>query len=209
MSRPVTTEAGIPVGNVYDKYGTRNPIARMLVSNFLDTVLDFVRRTGAREAHEVGCGEGNLSNLISGAGVADVRGSDFSVTTIAAANATHARPGLRFVQRSVYDLTAEDSAELMVCCEVLEHLEHPRAALQRLVELSRPWCVLSVPREPIWRMLNMLRGQYLGDLGNTPGHIQHWSRTKFLALLREHFEIVAVRSPLPWTVVLCRTKHAQ
>jgi hypothetical protein len=30
-----------------------------------------------------------------------------------------------------------------------------------------------VPREPIWRIGNMARGRYLGDLGNTPGHIQH------------------------------------
>lgn len=208
MVRPVVKEAGIPVGNVYDKYGTRNPLARMLVAGFLDAALDLVHRTGAREVHEVGCGEGNLADLIAGAGVPDVRGSDFSERMIADASAAHARKGLRFVQRSVYELSAEDSAELMVCCEVLEHLEAPWEAIRRLAELSKPWCMLSVPREPLWRMLNVLRGKYLGDLGNTPGHVQHWSRSRFLALVGEHLEIVAVRSPLPWTIVLCRAKRA-
>jgi 2-polyprenyl-3-methyl-5-hydroxy-6-metoxy-1,4-benzoquinol methylase len=208
MARPVIEEAGIPVGNVYDKYGTRNPLARLLVAGFLDSVLDLVHRSGARQVHEVGCGEGNLSNLIARAGVPDVRGSDFSEQMIAEAIATHARNGLRFAQKSVYELSAHDSAELMVCCEVLEHLEAPGDAIMRLAELSRPWCVMSVPREPIWRLLNILRGKYLADLGNSPGHVQHWSRSQFLALVRQHFEIIDVRSPLPWTMVLCRSMHA-
>ena len=92
----------------------------------------------------------------------------------------------------------------MICCEVLEHLAEPRRALERLASISRRHCLLSVPREPLWRALNCLRGSYLGQLGNTPGHIQHWSRGAFLRLVGEYFEIVEVRSPIPWTVVLCR-----
>jgi len=63
-----------------------------------------------------------------------------------------------------------------------------------------------VPREPIWRILNMARGKYWRALGNTPGHLQHWSRSGILGLLAEHFEIVEVRTPLPWTMVLCRAR---
>ena len=39
-----------------------------------------------------------------------------------------------------------------------------------------------VPREPVWRVLNVARGRYVRWLGNPPGHIQHFSRAAFLAL---------------------------
>jgi hypothetical protein len=50
----------------------------------------------------------------------------------------------------------------------------------------------------------MLRGAYWPALGNTPGHLNHWSRRGFVRLLARHGEPAAVRSPLPWTLVLVR-----
>ena len=61
-----------------------------------------------------------------------------------------------------------------------------------------------MPREPIWRLLNLARGKYVAELGNTPGHVQHWSSAAFLRLVRRYFEVLAVRTPLPWTMALCR-----
>ena len=68
-----------------------------------------------------------------------------------------------------------------------------------------PWAIVSVPREPLWRALNLGRLKYLRDLGNTPGHLQHWSRRSFLSFLERRLEVVAVRSPVPWTMALCRS----
>jgi len=65
---------------------------------------------------------------------------------------------------------------------------------------------VSVPREPLWRVLNLCRLRYLGAAGNTPGHLNHWSRPAFLAFLRSRFEVIAVRNPVPWTMALCRVK---
>ena len=59
-----------------------------------------------------------------------------------------------------------------------------------------------MPHEPLWRVLNVLRGAYLRDLGNTPGHVNHWSRRGFLRLLERHGRIIEARSPSPWTMVL-------
>lgn len=203
MTKPIVLEDDIPVGNVYDKYATRNPIARRLVANFLSTVVALVRRTQAQRVHEVGCGEGELAHIIAQTGVAAVKGSDFSAAMIELAASKFG--GIEFQQRSIYDLRAdEDAADLVVCCEVLEHLAEPRRALERLASISNEYCLLSVPREPLWRALNCVRGSYLGAFGNTPGHVQHWSRGSFLALVGEFFQIVEVRSPIPWTVVLCR-----
>ena len=113
-----------------------------------------------------------------------------------------------FQVRSVYDVQADrDVADLIVCCEVLEHLEEPRRALEALRRIVTGHLILSVPREPIWRLLNIARLKYIVDLGNTPGHLQHWSAQRFTALAAEYFDVLAVRKPLPWTMLLCGPKQ--
>ena len=198
----------VVAGNVYPKYTTRNPLARALVDNFLRTLDRLVAATGARDVHEVGCGEGVLATRFAARGC-QVRGSDLSPATIGLARARADDLGLAvsFDARSLYALEpARDAAELVVCCEVMEHLPDPEQALQILRALARPHLILSVPREPIWRGLNIARGKYWQDLGNTPGHLQHWSTRAFLRLVRRHAEVVEVATPLPWTLVRARAR---
>ena len=118
-------------------------------------------------------------------------------------------PGM-FAVRSVYELSEhEDRADLVVCCEVLEHLQDPRAALTRLEAAADRHLILSVPREPLWRALNVLRGAYLRDLGNTPGHVQHWSRrafVRFVSAVSTRFDIIDQCTPTPWTMLFCRRR---
>jgi 2-polyprenyl-3-methyl-5-hydroxy-6-metoxy-1,4-benzoquinol methylase len=193
-------------GNVYDKYGTRNPVERRLVGAFLDDARELAAQTGAGEAHEVGCGEGELSLMLAREGLR-MRGSDVSAEVIEEARRRAAAAGLDVSYRAapIDSLTPpDDAAELVVCCEVLEHLDDPKRALDTLAGLARPWLLVSVPREPLWRVLNLARFKYVGELGNTPGHLGHWSRRAFLDLLRSKAEVVDVRSPVPWTMALCR-----
>ncbi|NNG02898.1 MAG: class I SAM-dependent methyltransferase [Inquilinus sp.] len=199
-------EPPIPVGNHYPKYQTRNPIARLLVGGFLESFRALSRISDAADVLEAGCGEGYLSAIMAADG-RRVRGIDISPRVVeqARANPVNRAHGARFEVGSVYDLKpGEDDAELVVCCEVLEHLVEPETALRVLVGLAKPYLLVSVPREPVWRVLNMLSGRYLDAFGNTPGHLQHWSKRSFLTMLGRHAEIVAVRSPLPWTMALCR-----
>jgi 2-polyprenyl-3-methyl-5-hydroxy-6-metoxy-1,4-benzoquinol methylase len=196
-------EAG---GNVYDKYATSNPIERRLVAGFIGQLCELVRGSGAREAHEVGCGEGELALRLAGLGLA-VRGTDASAEVIEEARRRARAAGVAIDYRTAPVESLEpryDAAELIVCCEVLEHLDDPEAALETLASLARPWLLVSVPREPLWRALNLARLKYVGELGNTPGHLGHWSKRGFIALLGRRFEVVEVRSPLPWTMALCR-----
>lgn len=194
-------------GNVYDKYSTLHPIERRLVSGFLAELGELVERTGAREAHEVGCGEGELALRLAARGLR-VRGSDAFAEVIGEARRRAAAAGAEvdYEVKPVEELEPErDAAELVLCCEVLEHLEDPDGALDVLAALARPWLIASVPREPLWRALNLSRLKYVRDLGNTPGHLSHWSRGGFLRFLERRLEVVEVHSPLPWTMVLCRT----
>jgi SAM-dependent methyltransferase len=197
-------------GNVYDKYGTRNPIERRLVGGFIASLEDLVARSGAREAHEVGCGEGELALRLARRGLR-VRGTDASPEVIEEARRRAHAAGAEIDYRAapIEELgPARDAAELIVCCEVLEHLLDPTDGLARVASLARPWLIVSVPREPLWRTLNLARLRYVSALGNTPGHVGHWSRAAFLGLLRSRVDVVAVRSPLPWTMALCRADQA-
>lgn len=201
-------EDGIVAGNVTDKYGTTNLAYRKLTDRFLETAADLVNQTGATDLHEAGCGEGHLARTLAKPG-RNIRASDFSKQIIDQAEAysgSEPEEGIEFLVRSIYDLKEEDSAQLMVCCEVMEHLEEPEAALEVLASLARPYVLVSVPREPIWRILNVWRGKYLGRLGNTPGHLNHWSSGSFIRFLERHLEVIDVRKPFPWTMVLCKSR---
>jgi 2-polyprenyl-3-methyl-5-hydroxy-6-metoxy-1,4-benzoquinol methylase len=206
----VSTSAPLQVGgNIYDKYGTSNPVARRLMAGFTRRLDELVERTGASEAHEVGCGEGELAIRLARRGLR-VRGTDAfpGVLEEARRRARAAGVEIEFEASPVEELDLEGhAAELIICCEVLEHLEDPQRALEVLAGLARPWLIASVPREPLWRALNLARLSYVGDLGNTPGHLNHWSRAGFVRFLTSRLEVIDLRSPTPWTMALCRARR--
>lgn len=197
-----------PAGNYYDKYRTANPIARRLMQGFLDAFDGLAARVPVSNALEIGCGEGELSIRLAQRGFR-LRGCDISAEIVeeARSRAAQANVEATFWTQPIETIdVAAEAAPLVVCCEVLEHLDDPRLGVDVLAQLAQPYLLTSVPREPLWRVLNMARGKYLGAFGNTPGHLNHWSRGGFLRLLARRFEIVEVRTPLPWTMALCRRR---
>lgn len=205
MSAP----GGGPGGNLYQKYTTRNPLARLLTDRFLGELDGLVTASGARRALEVGCGEGFLSLRLAALGLEVLATEpDAGAAEEAQERLAPSAPAVQFLRAAVEELDpARHAAPLVVCCEVLEHVRDPEGAVDRLADLAAPWLVASVPREPLWRVLNVARGAYWADWGNTPGHLHHWSKRAFLGLLGRRFEPVAVRSPLPWTLVLGRVRE--
>ena len=204
-------EDDIIAGNLYDKYGTSNPIAAYLMEGFKESFEYFVTKSGAKDIHEIGCGEGKLSIAMAGKGLC-VRASDFSREIIKKAeeNAKQSKLEIHFRTGNIYEMIpARDSAELIVCCEVMEHLADPRAALEIVERLAKPYFLVSVPREPLWRWMNLARFKYVSRFGNTPGHIQHWSSRAFLDFLRTRFDIIEKRLPIPWTMALCRIRNVR
>ena len=205
MAEPMV-EKGVVVGNVYDKHNARNPIVRWIMRGFYREFFSLMDSVPHISIHEVGCGEGYLlAQITNRYPESSVSGSDISPTMIETAK-TNLPQRIKLVEKNIYQLTPEeDSAQLVVASEVLEHLENPLGALEVLSRIASPYCLLSVPREPLWRIMNMARGKYLGELGNTPGHVNHWSTGSFCSLVSNHFKVMEVRTPIPFTIVLCRS----
>ena len=99
---------------------------------------------------------------------------------------------------------SKDEFDLVSAIEVLEHVPDPEHTLAEMARCAQRHLLVSVPREPLWRMLNMARGADWSALGNTPGHLNHWSKRSFCRLLSRHGEVLEVRSPFPWTMLLVR-----
>ena len=208
MSPEPLLEGGIVVGNVFDKHNSRNPVVRRLMAGFergLDDLLDQCGSPGS--VLEVGCGEGHVtSRLARRFPDSRVLGTDFSRTIVEIARREH--PELRFETCSVYDASTLGAWDLVVACEVFEHLDDPAGALEAICATRPSHVLITVPREPMWRILNLLRGRYWTSFGNTAGHLQHWSRRSLLRFLGTRLEIVDVRTPTPWTQVLGRPRPA-
>ena len=202
-------EDGIVVGNTFDKYNSKNPIVNWVMRNFHESIDDAVDIANPESILEVGCGEGYWVMKWAQKGIT-ASGMDFSTHAIELARTNAVGIGLPetlFSVKNVYDLSEDDRGrDLVVCCEVLEHLDSPQKGLDALQAITKDYVLLSVPREPLWCALNMLRGKYISEFGNTPGHIQHWSKKGFINLVETYFDIVRVYSPLPWTMLLCRAK---
>ncbi len=112
---------------------------------------------------------------------APILATDLSESVLAEAKQAVPSDRVRFRVADIMALEpVEPAPDLVVCCEVLEHLPDPLGGLAALQRQRANWYLLSVPREPIWRALNMARGAYLKDFGNSPGHLQHWSQKGFL-----------------------------
>lgn len=185
------------------KYEEKNPISRFLVNGFYGA-LESLIPDDVTSIFEAGCGAGISSEFITKMPHnASYEASDVSEELIALARKR--LPSVSFGVESIYALPREDnSVDLAVALETLEHLEEPMKALRELARVSRKYVILSVPREPLWCTLNLARLKYVRHFGNTPGHINHWSKRGFVSFVNTEARVVDARSPIPWTMVLAR-----
>ena len=207
MSATVTRDAGGTVtGNTYDKYGSANPVVRRLMAGFERSLAELFGRAAPESVLDVGCGEGVLTHRWA-LGLPDRRivGIDLPDPVLRAEWATRTAPNLEYRAVTGPQLPfADGEFDLATAIEVLEHVPDPAATLAEMRRIARRHLLVSVPREPLWRVLNVARGAYLRDLGNTPGHLHHWSRRAFVDLLSRYGDVAETRSPFPWTMLLVR-----
>ena len=198
---------GVVIGNHTAKYTAKNPAIKWLTERFVARLDGMVGQIAAdsqpaKNPLEVGAGEGVISmRLFERFG--DATAIDLPDSGLRAE--WKARPGPRYLHADAEKQPFRDQEfDLTVCVEVLEHLNDPEQGLRELARVTSQHLLVSVPREPIFRGCNLVTGRYVKDLGNTPGHFNHWSTRSFVRFLSQVGTVRAVSKPFPWTVAWVR-----
>ena len=196
----------VPTGNTYDKYGSTNPVVRRLMEGFETSLDELWGIASPNSILDVGCGEGVLtSKWAERLGEGRIVGIDLEDAKLREEWDKRRRANLEYRVDEATSLSfADDEFDMATAIEVLEHVPDPERTVAEMARVAQRFLLVSVPREPVWRMTNMARGAYLRDLGNTPGHLNHWSKGSFKKLLSRYGTIQEARSPFPWTMLLVR-----
>jgi 2-polyprenyl-3-methyl-5-hydroxy-6-metoxy-1,4-benzoquinol methylase len=203
VSGVTVSEDGIVTGNTY---GSSNPVVRRLMGAFERTLDELMEQAQPQSLLDVGCGEGVLVyRWAQRLPAARIVGIDLEEKSIQAGWSERRAPNLEYRTMPAESLPfGANEFELATAIEVLEHVPDPEHTLAEMARCAERHLLVSVPREPLWRMLNLARGAYVAQLGNTPGHLNHFSKRSFTRLLARHGEVIEVRSPFPWTMLLVR-----
>ena len=208
MTSSVTVDReGTVTGNTYDKYGSSNPVVKRLMAQFEGTLEALFQQAAPASLLDVGCGEGVLTHQWAQRIDGRVVGIDLDDPQLHEEWKGRQCPNLEYMVMKAENLPFGDNEfDVATAIEVLEHVPDPEHTVSEMARVASGHLLVSVPREPLWRGLNMARGAYLRDLGNTPGHVNHWSKRGFVQLLSRYGVVEEARSPFPWTMLLVRVR---
>lgn len=195
----------MPETTNYLKHANSNPIQKALIDNFYTQLFQIIKPLKIQKALDVGCGEGFTLKKLQDKKIGKKNeGIDNSSRAIEIGKKIY--PDLTLKKGDIYNLDyQDDSFDLIICTEVLEHLKNPQKAINEIKRVSSKYMVFSVPNEPFFIMANFLRGKYLKRLGNHPEHINHWSFLGFEKFLKKQgLVIVKKRHPFAWTLLLVK-----
>lgn len=188
-----------------EKWERSAGIEARLLRRFRARVLAEARALAPARVLDAGCGEGVVSGWLAQAlPDAQVTGLEARPEALAEFRRRHGpEPRLRAVEGDLYAMPFEAASfDLVVCTEVLEHLDAPGRALAEMRRVGGA-LLLTVPHEPFFRGGNLARGRYVGRLGSTPGHQSTWGRRGFTRLVAaETGGSVRWFSVFPWQGVV-------
>ncbi len=185
------------------KHTSKNLIQRFLINNFYSSLIALAKPLKAESILDAGCGEGFTMEELLKSGVGKkIEGIEYSKDAISYGKKLF--PNLNIKQGSVYELPYKDNSfDLIICTEVLEHLEEPIKALKEMLRVSKKYLIVSVPNEPFFLLSNFLRGKNLSRLGNDPEHINHWNILSFKKYLKQNgIEMKKIKLAFPWITIL-------
>lgn len=187
------------------KYEPTNPLYRKHLKWFERDLLDYVDQVRPRSMLDVGCGEGFLLRSLSEH--ADDGRSTLAGLDVSAGAVEHARATLGdaadVTVGTCYELPYDDhSFDLVICSQVLEHLDDPERSVRELRRVARRAVLVTVPREPVFRALAALFT--LLRIGGTPGHVNFWTAGGFRDMLKRHFRTAHTSTSTVYRLGLAR-----
>lgn len=192
-----------PLPTNFIKHTSKNPIQKKLISNFYSSLISLAKPLKPTTILDAGCGEGFTMDKLIKFGIGKkVEGIEYEKDALTIGRKLF--PNLTLKEGSVYDMPYKDNSfDLVVCTEVLEHVNEPLRVLKEVLRVSKKNIIISVPNEPFFMLGNFIRGKDLLHLGNNPGHINHWTIISFLNFLKKNgLKIKTVKLPFPWILIL-------
>lgn len=191
----------------FRKYTSRNPVQKYFINNFLKTLILALENLTIDKVLDVGCGEGFVLSELRNRNIgSQLVGIDSSEQALDMGKKLF--PQLSLKKGDIYNMPYENNSfDLVICTEVMEHLEEPDKALDEVVRISKKYCLLSVPNEPTFMISNFLRGKNITRWGNDRDHVQHWNSRAFENFIGRKLDILSVKKPFPWTIVLSKKRY--
>lgn len=190
------------------KYLTLNPLKQILVNKFLNDIYFEVEQVQPKTILDIGCGEGFVDMFLFQKNPQyQIKGIDISKKTVG--RVKKQAPKLMAQQGDAYNLPfRENTFDLTICMEVLEHLNEPQKAITEARRVSKKYCLFSVPREPIFSLLTFFSGKYLKRLGRHPDHVNFWTKKSFKELMQKHFsKLIVFKVSSTWILAMAEKKN--
>lgn len=193
----------MPHGN-RQKHLSKNLILQSLLRKFNHDVANIASSCHPKQILDVGCGEGfttyEIAKVLPNANITAI---DIDDSKLEFARQYKKSQDITYMKGDIYDLSMfSKHADLIICTEVLEHLNNYTSALANLALASKKYIMISVPNEPWFRMANALRFKYISRFGNSPQHVNNWTKKGFLYLLSSHFKIIQYKTSSFWNIAL-------
>jgi len=187
-----------------EKHTTQNPVSRFFLNNFKQVLLAQVKEIRPHAILDVGAGEGFTLEMFRENHIGErLEGIEYMDEALKFAKKLH--PQVKIKKGNIYELPyAANSFDLVICNEVLEHLDDPKKALNELKRVTKKYLILSVPNEPLFTIQRILRGKNVGKLGAHPEHIQHWTSGAFEKFVASVLTVKDAKTPLPWTMITAK-----
>jgi 2-polyprenyl-3-methyl-5-hydroxy-6-metoxy-1,4-benzoquinol methylase len=187
------------------KYQSNNVFLQFALRKFYTAAMSLM--PDVNTVLDAGCGEGYSAREIHQVQPeSDVIGIDLSFSALEMVS--NQILNMPIAAADVTKLPFRDNQfDVVVSFEVLEHIPNPAIAVTEYMRVSRDYLLLSVPNEPLFRLLRMARGDDILQLGNHPEHVNHWNLWTFQRFLADQgLTIVRGVCPMPyiWSIVLCR-----
>lgn len=197
----MTNKNNLPTNFI--KHTSKNPVRRYFLYNFHTDLIALCRKIRPYSILDVGCGEGFTLNTLQILKIGKkLEGIDYSREAVKIGNIQF--PKLNLKVGDIYKTQFKENAfDLVICTEVLEHLDKPQIALKELFRISKKYIIISVPNEPLYMLSRFFSGINMLKLGDHPEHINHWTASSFQKfIIKNKGKIKILKLPFPWTLVL-------
>lgn len=193
--------------NNLQKFKNKNPLQQFLLNSFFKQIqIIFSGLTNKYTVADIGCGEGFTIRMLQKISPESIF-TGIDPDEVALAYAKQNDSTSVYQVGDIFRLPFPDNTfDVVFCNEVLEHVKEPEKAVRELARISKKFIICSVPREPLFRISNLLRGRNILRLGNYPFHLNTWSANGFIKFLSQEVSVKKVSTPFPWTLVLAE-KH--